>query len=412
MHFERGGKMTKGTRKFVITIVFTLLFVSIAFTQSKTALGQSSDFISDALKDYEQALSSMNTDDDEVFSETVSQLIQERQAFYKTYFSEGLHSTLINIDSEFDQSTINVSSSGKLEIFEYVHLTGISKLQTAEDYPAYQAALVAMNSIGDSDKDLTIELEQYAKDILEGVQQSIDEGEFTITIINKHQMIVDWKNETILADTFSSEANDDSGLDKIVLIDGKPHRVEPDLTLLPDNKLYATSIDVLAKDLLESFSSDSVYQDKTTDQKSVLAYSGNSAAAYIRTWVRNTSTTCGSGVYQDQTYWNPSYTKYWCADCANYVSQALAYGGMATTPTWQPYTYAWVNVSGLSNYIISQDLGNFQSCSLLGLGDLGFIPRQHVVMVSRLNPLQYSAHTSDRLNYTWQPSLTTCINVH
>ena len=94
------------------------------------------------------------------------------------------------------------------------------------------------------------------------------------------------------------------------------------------------------------------------------------------------------------------------------MSQALAFGGMATTSTWHRDTEAWVNVSGLSNYIISKDLGNVTSCSLVALGDLGFIPGTHVVMVSLLNPLRYSGHTSDRLNYPWQPSLTRCLAIH
>ena len=253
----KGDSTKKETRKCVITtIVFTLVLVSIVLTRSLTAAGQSTNFITDTLMAYEQALSAGRKIDDEILSENVAQRIQERQVFYKRYFSEGLNSDLISIDSEFDLATMDVSASGKFEVVEYVHLTGISKLQVTEDYPAYQAALVAIKSLDDKNQSLKSELEKYAKDILEGVQQSIDEGEFTITIINQHQMFADWEKEKILTDTFSSEANDDWGTDKVVLSDGKPKRVEPDMTLLPDNKLYATPVDVLAKELLESFLGD------------------------------------------------------------------------------------------------------------------------------------------------------------
>jgi len=85
---------------------------------------------------------------------------------------------------------------------------------------------------------------------------------------------------------------------------------------------------------------------------------------------------------------------------------------MPTTATWQPYTSAWVNVSSMTSYIISNDYGYYTTSALLGLGDLGMIPNQHVVMVSALNPLRYSGHTNDRYNYPWAASLTICIDVY
>lgn len=88
---------------------------------------------------------------------------------------------------------------------------------------------------------------------------------------------------------------------------------------------------------------------------------------------------------------------------------AMHYGGVPTDNTWSPGSYAWVNVNGLVNYVLNNSYGYYASCNTLGLGGLGFQPGAHVVMLTALNPSRYSAHTSDRLNYPWQSSLSTCV---
>lgn len=92
--------------------------------------------------------------------------------------------------------------------------------------------------------------------------------------------------------------------------------------------------------------------------------------------------------------------------------QAMRYGCTPISSTWYPYIDAWKNVNPLQNYVLNQDLGYFASCSTIGLGDLGFVPDEHVVMVTGLNPLRYSGHTADRQNYPWQSVLSRCINLY
>jgi len=383
---------------------------NLATPQSILAQNPSQASISDVLKAYEESLSSPVPIPNKKISDEICLLLKDRQDFYQKYFDLGLHSDLSKIESEFDQSTIKYSEDGTVEIVELVTLKGTPKLQIAVDYPAYKAALLAIEKVKE-DKELTQELEEYASGLIDGVQQSIDGGEFTIKIVNKHKLIADSTNG-LLTDEFSSKSIDDPGIDKVIWVDGKSVRIEPDFTLMPDYKMYITPIDLLAEELLKYFADSSRNQLKSPSPESSKQYSGSTAAAYIRTWVRVTKLTCAADpVYQDQSSWNPAYSTYYCNDCANYVSQALAYGGMATTETWRPYTPAWINVTYLGNYIIGQGFGFYTSSSLLGLGDLGIIPGTHIVMVSALNPLRYSGHTSDRLNYPWQSSLTVCINV-
>jgi len=293
-------------------------------------------------------------------------------------------------------------------------LTGIPKLQVASDYPVYKAAILAIKQT--EDKEAITKLEKYANELLEGVQQSIDEGKFTMTIVNLHALKFDLATGQLLVDEYTSKSVDDAGTDQVIWVNGKAIRLKSDLTQMPDYRIYTTPIAILAQELLETFTTNTnSQQNDILGDINILAYSGSTAATYIRTWVAVNKFNCatyGDPVYQDQNAYNPSYSAFYCNDCANYVSQALAYGGQATTSTWQPYTDAWVNVDVLDNYITSQGLGTHTTCSSLGLGDLGIIPGQHVVMVSALNPLRYSAHTSDRLNYTWQSSITSCVNVY
>lgn len=64
-------------------------------------------------------------------------------------------------------------------------------------------------------------------------------------------------------------------------------------------------------------------------------YNPWSAAAYANCWAWTR---------------NPRYYNYRNADCANFVSQALSYGGMPRTSTWRPYTLAWVNANAHRRY--------------------------------------------------------------
>jgi hypothetical protein len=259
-------------------------------------------------------------------------------------------------------------------------------------------------------------LQKYASEILQGVQQSIDEGEFTIAIENLHTLQFENSSGSLLSDDYSSKSNDDSGTDHAYIENGKVIRVEPDLTLLPDYQLYVTPTATMIEEILSKFTMVSETKQQVQQPKITRQYSGSTASAYIRTYVKSTTNNeCGTllnPIWQNKTNWNGAYNQYNCNDCANYVSQALAYGGMATDATWKPYTMAWVNVSNLTTYIIGNSLGYYTTSPLLGLGDLGVIPSSHVVMVSALNPLRYSAHTSDRLNYAWQSSLTHCIDIY
>lgn len=163
-----------------------------------------------------------------------------------------------------------------------------------------------------------------------------------------------------------------------------------------------------------------MYQDGLNHADSILVSASTIAAeinvatlvVYYRVDARNyanlytsnaTSTYNGSGTYMNPSYYNSSYTFFKDADCANFVSQAIRRGGIPTTATWQPYTYAWVNAEKLRAYLKSSGLvevSNFASCNAGGIiccidyeDDLC----DHVVMCVLNDTVNraYSAHTND-----------------
>lgn len=66
--------------------------------------------------------------------------------------------------------------------------------------------------------------------------------------------------------------------------------------------------------------------------------------------------------------YNSAYTSY-SADCANFVPQSFKAGGYPNDGSWSPYTYAWVNNTGLRNWLISSGRGHNSSIGAMGYAD-------------------------------------------
>lgn len=402
--------MKKTILKSMPFVIVLMMLFCASGTHANNQHDQCLQQIEKALNTYSSAMGVKLYQKDNILSNQVHNLIVERKLFYARYFQLGLHSKLLNISTDFETTTAIELSENTYQVQETVTLTGKPILQVAEDYPVYKAYLLAAKMAKDTD--ISHYLEQTAVEIRDAVQESIDANTFEITIINLHKVTFNPQTGQLVSDSFTSEANDDPGTDKVEWVDGKAKRVEPDFTRLPDYEIYAISVEVLAQQILEDLNA---VPSRSINSDNNILYSGSTAATYARTWVRSTTATktCGNKtVFQNRIFWNPSYAQIDCNDCANYVSQAMRYGGTPTSSTWQPYTLAWTYVDNLQNYVLNQDLGYYASCSTIGLGDIGIQPYTHVVMVTGLNPLRYSGHTNDRLNYPWQSVLSTCINLY
>lgn len=140
-------------------------------------------------------------------------------------------------------------------------------------------------------------------------------------------------------------------------------------------------------------------------------YSHSDATYYIRAYTSEASKPCvsGSSTTQDPSYYNPAYSWYQCNDCANYVSQALYFGGIPMNSTWRPYTYAWINVDGLKNFMVNSYYWASASRSTCLPGDPLTWGSDHVAMCSynQGGVFKYCAHTSDRKDYIYSGSTAT-----
>ena len=167
----------------------------------------------DILDKYSDSLSGDITVQSEYWSRLISLEITERRQFYSDYFNLGLHSDLTNIKAEFDHAAITKAGENVINVVESVTLSGVPILKNAEDYPIYQATLLAEKQVEDIRKSLY--LESNARDILRAVKESIFQGEFKFTIINLHTIEFDPNSNNIIKDEFTSRAKDDPGIDTV-----------------------------------------------------------------------------------------------------------------------------------------------------------------------------------------------------
>ena len=113
-------------------------------------------------------------------------------------------------------------------------------------------------------------------------------------------------------------------------------------------------------------------------------YNASKAIEYARTYCKN---------------YNPNYNSYKGrgGDCANFVSQCLYYGGLQTTNVWKPYTYAWINVGGIYDFlsglngtkvIANPDVSEIEPGDVVISGGKG-----HVTLC--IEPGMVASHTTD-----------------
>lgn len=110
-------------------------------------------------------------------------------------------------------------------------------------------------------------------------------------------------------------------------------------------------------------------QSSVTPMSTAVPYNWNDAIIYARTWVNPIT----PGVNNPDAYNNALYKNYnpYGGDCANYVSQCLAYGNQWMNSTWKyndngtsPWqtsddtaTVAWINNASLRSWIINANRG-------------------------------------------------------
>ncbi len=114
---------------------------------------------------------------------------------------------------------------------------------------------------------------------------------------------------------------------------------------------------------------------------------------------QNHGTSCKK--LRDRSKWNTAVyvIDYGHNDCADYISQALAYAGFPKDSTWNYSTEAWITVHGLRDYLQSQSRIAVAVSGNIQVGYL-VMNSEHIMMVTSHDGVRwcYSAHTNDRKN--------------
>jgi len=128
---------------------------------------------------------------------------------------------------------------------------------------------------------------------------------------------------------------------------------------------------------------------------------------------------CGTnpnpGCIQDTRKYNTAYAYICCNDCANFVSQSVAAGGILPDTVWKPGNSEWNFVPNLVTYMTVTN--NYWQVTTLGNCVAGYpiVPTPtHIVLMVYNDGItrKYSAHTNDRLQANWyNPPEPVCYRV-
>lgn len=226
-----------------------------------------------------------------------------------------------------------------------------------------------------------------------------------------------------VADTFGEEieltfpvtvTTDAQGL--ILSVEGRND--ENDTTFLLSNFFPQSNAQMYANGVSQAENLIATASTSVSSRAIQIPYYRVDARDYANRYTSNATNYCPHGkVKMNTAYYNLRQNEtdghnssegynYFChADCANYVSQAIRYGGISTNDVWYPYSYAWCNVRGLYNFFVRDYsyalASNFASCAAGGFiitYDTEEKSMNHVVMCVLNDTVNhaYSAHTTDK----------------
>lgn len=421
---------TKGRRTtflWTITFILAIAILTFSMTEAKAQrLEVLPQGVETLLSDYSQYIETGTTSKKANYSSQMDLLITERREYYREFFEKGLHSDFISLEAEFltDQG-MEITREGDtyyVFLFERVAMYGTPLTTSPEKYPLIQAAKWALGQT--DDEGIKQELNQYIESTTSGVNESVKDGVEIVFIINhKIEITIEKDQLQIGRDTFTDKAIDNpDGFDNVNWSNGTFTREKPTWDTMLDYVIYHTPIETLGKNLLDDFQPSA---NKPEESPLVVIYNRTNAKSYVLAYSSNPNEVwipeCNANLRRNTSYWNPSYSFVWnanatirCNDCADFVSQAIKFGGIPQDGTWFPAwnNYSWVNVNGLRDYMISTYDGIYLvSKSALQIGEPVIIPGTHIAMATTINPYRVSGHTNDRNNYPMSSSYTQFLHI-
>ena len=180
------------------------------------------------------------------------------------------------------------------------------------------------------------------------------------------------------------------------------------------DKLYPVEGIKSGKELKKEGASDLLNYTKSEESKVFVASNNSRASSYDRIAARdyvlrytsNGTNSCHCGRMPNgvnYSKWNnaqyPYEARFCHSDCADFVSQGLAAGGIPVNSGWNRNQSSWTMVRPLCNYLVNKGYAtttNYANCVAGNIVNIG----GHVIMVTLNDTVhhRFSAHTTDRLN--------------
>ena len=382
----------KSFLKRLCPLIFLAALISLsaspALARSTKSVSILSTPITTALTNYSSVLATGTTPNNSLSSSQMNALIADRRNFYQNFVNVALNLNYVDLKSQFlttSDSYVIDSVQGnihQLAITEIVSISTSSKVTSPDEYPLVQSANWA---ISHASSDLTKQaLQEYLQVMTNSVNELLKGATIEFDLRHRMVIVVDNNQATIVQDSYDDKSNDNiNGYDVVTWTDNGFERTKQDFTQAIAYQISHTPIDVLGKSLLDTYNTVTL-QSLTSPYP---PYQHGSATNYINAWVKTTSKTCAPNVPQDPLNYSPAFNYYSCADCTNFVSQALHAGALQYDSTWQPYTTAWVNVWSLNVYLQNQGRVTIAPLSSLMPGDIAYTSDWgHVVMYSDVTP--------------------------
>jgi RNA polymerase sigma-70 factor (ECF subfamily) len=323
-----------------------------------------------------------------VGNDSLQQMVSNLEAGYSEYYDI--------LDTEMTLCSSH-EVDGNIEKIYLINMLAVLKADSVEEIDYYQGVSAYCDMLTVEASLPNAEANQMRMNMIESEQNNIYEE--LEEYIGAEQNLIFYVRETYpVNNEAEKEILFENGMDYVSLEEMLPAEHEE---LIANG--YAR---------MENFDSEhAVIVGDASVQQVKSTYSVDDAVEYMITYTSNPSScnVCGSGCTNkvDTSKYNSDYKHYVTKgshlDCANYVSQALYAGGIATDSTWKAESDAWINVAKLTSYMTVNNHWKSVSYSEVKKGDIvSFTSYSHVVMITSFDgtTYKYSGHTNDRLDST------------
>ena len=389
--------MITGKKQWISKLLFLILIMSVVALPIMNVSAENIDIQTAAQDEAKNQIESLLT-----------------KGFTPYYDILGLETEITRVDENEDS----------LDIYTLTTMNNVLRAKAVTELPHVQGMLkaVKLNDLKQDSLENTVKAIQANKDIqMEDIQveRAAKLLQFKIRDVEPY---IGKPDETNFVFKFTVKKVKD-GIDPVtaVLLVENIDKYVPAETIIPESseEMINNGIEEIMTGINDVRLDKTYIDDKTVNPTLYPYYNRIDARDYANTYTSNATKYCSHGsALQNTSFWNtstyPAFLGNFCHnDCADYVSQSLAYGGIPKDSTWtrssanNSWTYAWQNCNGLKKYMYDTKsywaLSDYTNAAAGGVimyknSDGSYY---HTVMIVKNDTVsrQFSGHTNDRKQY-------------